>query len=128
MLGAARLALVEDECCGRGSTSDATGLSRRQQRYRLAEIYAEDAQWLNADPDGPHRRNRDDIFTMFRQRRSAGIKDPVRRADPGRPQRSSTAALSANRSLSLMTVAPELTGRGALSPQVAWRSNSRKKS
>ena len=49
-------------------------------------------------------------------------------ADPGRPQRSSTAALSANRSLSLMTVAPELTGRGALSPQVAWRSNSRKKS
>ena len=166
---------------------------------RLAEIYAEDAQWLNADPDGPHGRNRDDIFTMFRQRRSAGIRiqfDELRStpsqvlvtaratdfgavvsvfsfqgrhitsvkdypsmaaaeaalgdhaghrpigggavcggdgghdrvADPGRPQRSSTAALSANRSLSLMTVAPELTGRGALSPQVASRSNSRKKS
>jgi len=29
---------------------------------RLAEIYAEDAQWLNADPNGPHCRNRDDIF------------------------------------------------------------------
>jgi ketosteroid isomerase-like protein len=41
---------------------------------RLAEIYAEDAQWLNADPDGPHCRNRDDIFTMFRQRMSAGIR------------------------------------------------------
>jgi hypothetical protein len=33
---------------------------------RLAEIYAEDAQWLNANPNGPHCRNRDDIFTMFR--------------------------------------------------------------
>jgi ketosteroid isomerase-like protein len=41
---------------------------------RLAEIYAEDAQWLNADPDGPHCRNRDDIVTMFRQRMSAGIR------------------------------------------------------
>jgi ketosteroid isomerase-like protein len=41
---------------------------------RLAEIYAEDAQWLNADPDGPHCRNRDDIFAMFRQRRDAGIR------------------------------------------------------
>jgi ketosteroid isomerase-like protein len=40
---------------------------------RLAKIYAEDAQWLNADPNGPHCRNRDDIFTMFRQRRNAGI-------------------------------------------------------
>lgn len=41
---------------------------------RLAEIYAEDAQWINADPNGPHCRNRDDIFTMFRQRRDAGIR------------------------------------------------------
>jgi ketosteroid isomerase-like protein len=29
---------------------------------RLAEIYAEDARWLNADPNGPHCHNRDDIF------------------------------------------------------------------
>jgi ketosteroid isomerase-like protein len=35
---------------------------------RLAEIYAEDAQWLNADPSGPHCHHRDDIFAMFRQR------------------------------------------------------------
>jgi len=41
---------------------------------RLAENYAEDAQWLNADPAGPHCRNRDDIFAMFRQRRDAGIR------------------------------------------------------
>jgi ketosteroid isomerase-like protein len=41
---------------------------------RLAEIYAEDAQWRNADPKGPHCRNRDDIFTMFRQNRDAGIR------------------------------------------------------
>jgi ketosteroid isomerase-like protein len=41
---------------------------------RLAEIYAEDAQWLNADPKGPHCRNRDDIFAMFRQRMDAGIR------------------------------------------------------
>ena len=41
---------------------------------RLAEIYAEDVQWLNADPNGPHCRNRDDIFSMFRQRRNAGIR------------------------------------------------------
>jgi hypothetical protein len=41
---------------------------------RLAEIYAEDAQWHNADPDGPHCANRDDIFTMFRQRMDAGIR------------------------------------------------------
>ena len=40
---------------------------------RLAEIYAEGAQRRNADPNGPHCRNRDDIFTMFRQRRRAGI-------------------------------------------------------
>ena len=33
---------------------------------RLAEIYAEDAQWLNANPDGPHCHSRDDIFNMFR--------------------------------------------------------------
>ena len=32
---------------------------------RLAEIYAEDAQWLNADSKGPHCRSRDDIFAMF---------------------------------------------------------------
>ena len=41
---------------------------------RLAEIYAEDAQWRNADPDGPHCHNRDDIFTMFRQRMDSGIR------------------------------------------------------
>ncbi|HEV8648042.1 MAG TPA: nuclear transport factor 2 family protein [Actinomycetes bacterium] len=41
---------------------------------RLAEIYAEDAQWINADPKGPHCRNRDDIFTMFRQRMETGIR------------------------------------------------------
>ena len=41
---------------------------------RLAEIYAEDAQWLNANPAGPHCRNRDDIFAMFRQRMDAGIR------------------------------------------------------
>ena len=41
---------------------------------RLAELYAEDAQWRNADPNGPHCGNRDDIFTMFRQRRNAGIR------------------------------------------------------
>ena len=41
---------------------------------RLAEVYAEDAQWMNADPEGPHCHNRDDIFTMFSQRRNAGIR------------------------------------------------------
>jgi hypothetical protein len=41
---------------------------------RLAEIYDEDAQWRNANPDGPHCRNRDDIFAMFRQRMDAGIR------------------------------------------------------
>jgi SnoaL-like domain len=40
---------------------------------RLAESYAEDARWLNADPNGPQCRNRDDIFAMFGQRRDAGI-------------------------------------------------------
>jgi ketosteroid isomerase-like protein len=38
---------------------------------RLAEIYAEDAQWLNANPKGPHCHNREDIFAMFRQRTSS---------------------------------------------------------
>jgi ketosteroid isomerase-like protein len=41
---------------------------------RLAEIYAEDAQWLNADPNGPHCRNRDDIFNMFRARMASGTR------------------------------------------------------
>jgi SnoaL-like domain len=47
---------------------------------RLAEIYAEDAQWFNADPAGPHCHNRDDIFAMFRQRMDAGIRISSRRA------------------------------------------------
>ena len=41
---------------------------------RLAEIYAEDAQWLNADPNGPHCHNRDDIFNMFRARMASGTR------------------------------------------------------
>jgi SnoaL-like domain len=41
---------------------------------RLAEIYAEDAQWRNANPNGPHCRNRDDIFNMFRARMNTGIR------------------------------------------------------
>jgi SnoaL-like domain len=41
---------------------------------RLAEIYAEDAQWLNADSRGPHCHSRDDIFAMSRERRNAGIR------------------------------------------------------
>ena len=41
---------------------------------RLAEIYAEDAQWRNADPNGPHCRNRDDIFNMFRARMASGTR------------------------------------------------------
>jgi ketosteroid isomerase-like protein len=41
---------------------------------RLAEIYAEDASWLNADPAGPHCRNRDDIFDMFRARMNSGVR------------------------------------------------------
>jgi SnoaL-like domain len=40
---------------------------------RLGEIYAKDARWTNADPEGPHCRDRDDIFAMFRQGRSSGI-------------------------------------------------------
>jgi hypothetical protein len=49
---------------------------------RLAEIYAEDAQWLNSDPKGPHR---DDTFTLFRQRLDAGIRiafDELRSTPP----------------------------------------------
>jgi hypothetical protein len=41
---------------------------------RLAEINAEDAQWRNASPNGPHCHNRDDIFAMVRQRMDAGIR------------------------------------------------------
>jgi ketosteroid isomerase-like protein len=41
---------------------------------RLGEIYAEDAYWNNADPDGPHCRDRGDIFAMFRQRMGSGIR------------------------------------------------------
>jgi hypothetical protein len=44
------------------------------------------------------------------------------------PQRSSGPMAPASRSLSSMTVAPVLTGRGAVGSQVALRSNSRKKS
>lgn len=44
------------------------------------------------------------------------------------PQRNNDAALAASRSLSSITVAPELSGRGAVGPQVASRSKSRKKS
>jgi ketosteroid isomerase-like protein len=120
---------------------------------RLAEIYAEDAQWRNADPNGPHCHNRDDIFTMFRARMASGTRigfDELRSTPAtdrsvvapcvaamaarssrlikdGR-QRSTVAALSASRSLSPITVAPELTGRGGRWVQVASRSKSRKKS
>jgi ketosteroid isomerase-like protein len=41
---------------------------------RLGEIYAEDARWTNVDPKGPHCRNRDDIFTMFRERMASGVR------------------------------------------------------
>jgi limonene-1,2-epoxide hydrolase len=41
---------------------------------RLGEIYAEDAQWINVNPEGPHCRNRGDIFAVFRQRMDAGIR------------------------------------------------------
>jgi limonene-1,2-epoxide hydrolase len=41
---------------------------------RLTEVYAEDAQWRNANPNGPHCHNRDDIFAMFRQRMDAGTR------------------------------------------------------
>lgn len=40
---------------------------------RLGEIYAEDARWTNVDPEGPHCRNREDIFTMFRRRMESGV-------------------------------------------------------
>ncbi|MGH2529616.1 MAG: nuclear transport factor 2 family protein [Actinomycetota bacterium] len=40
---------------------------------RLGEIYAEDARWTNVDPKGPHCRNREDIFTMFRRRMESGV-------------------------------------------------------
>lgn len=46
----------------------------RADSDRLAESYAEDVQWLNADPKGPHCRTRDDIFNRFRQRMDAGIR------------------------------------------------------
>ena len=41
---------------------------------RLAEIYGEDAQWLNANPDGPHCHSRDDIFNMFRARMASDTR------------------------------------------------------
>jgi ketosteroid isomerase-like protein len=41
---------------------------------RLAEIYAEDASWINADPEGPHCHNREDIFDMFRARMGSGTR------------------------------------------------------
>jgi hypothetical protein len=42
---------------------------------RLGEIYAKDARWINnVDPKGPHCRNRDDIFAMFRQRLTSGVR------------------------------------------------------
>jgi limonene-1,2-epoxide hydrolase len=50
------------------------GCLRRGDFDRLAEIYAEDASWINADPKGPHCRNRDDIFTMFRSRMASGVR------------------------------------------------------
>jgi ketosteroid isomerase-like protein len=44
---------------------------------RLGEVYAEDAQWINADPKGPHCRNRDDIFTMFRASGGCRVGGPA---------------------------------------------------
>ena len=41
---------------------------------RLAEVYAEDAHWSNADPEGPHCHNRNDIFSMFRQRMDSRVR------------------------------------------------------
>jgi hypothetical protein len=42
---------------------------------RLGEIYAKDARWSNnVAPNGPHCRNRDDIFAMFRQRMNSGVR------------------------------------------------------
>jgi hypothetical protein len=39
---------------------------------RLGEIYAEDARWANADPNGPHCHNRDEsgIRVTFDEMRS----------------------------------------------------------
>jgi hypothetical protein len=50
------------------------GCLRSRRLRRLAEIYADDAQWRNADPKGPHCHNRDDIFAMFRARMDARIR------------------------------------------------------
>jgi hypothetical protein len=58
---------------------DTTDAYDRADFDRLAEIYAEDAQWRNADPNGPHCGNRDDIFAVFRQRRGRRDQDLVRR-------------------------------------------------
>src|SRR4029453_75862 len=78
--------LSPPDVCGRGRryTMDAQGAMRlmfdtmdaydRGDFDRLAEIYAEDASWLNADPAGPHCRDRDDIFDMFRARMTSGIR------------------------------------------------------
>jgi hypothetical protein len=42
---------------------------------RLGEIYAKDARWHNnVDPNGPHCRNRNDIFAMFRQRMTSSVR------------------------------------------------------
>ncbi|MGA9161545.1 MAG: nuclear transport factor 2 family protein [Actinomycetota bacterium] len=41
---------------------------------RLGEIHAEDAHWLNSDPQGPHCDNRDAMFDMFRGRMETGIR------------------------------------------------------
>jgi hypothetical protein len=54
------------------------------------------------------------------------LRPHSRNGAPG--HRSSEAAPSASRSLSPITVAPELTGRGGRWSQMASRSNSRKKS
>jgi limonene-1,2-epoxide hydrolase len=53
---------------------DAMDAYDRADFDRLAEIYAEDAQWRNANPKGPHCHNRDDIFTMFRQRMDSRVR------------------------------------------------------
>jgi hypothetical protein len=53
---------------------DTTDAYDRADFDRLAEIYAEDAQWRNADPNGPHCGNRDDIFAMSASAGDAGIR------------------------------------------------------
>jgi ketosteroid isomerase-like protein len=51
---------------------------------RLAEIYAKDARWINnVDPGGPHCRNRDDIFSMFRQRMNSAAPSQAPRLSGG---------------------------------------------